>query len=278
MDGVAAQALANSAILSPELMNTLIFYYSQARMLTKAVDVYKIMRDSDDPSVRPSLVTYNLLFAALLTREGNSFINHMYMENVRCLFRQMIDADIEPDILALNAVIKGYVLSLHVNDALRVFHQMNGLVYKCPPDDETYNWIVHGLCAQGRTRNAREMLDEMKTRGFVPGEKAYNSMASAYGLGGEVEEAVAVVWEMTKEGRGVELVTFRTVLGEMARKGKSGAADAVAFLGELRRKEVLNVSVWKELMVGLEEEFPELRRAGGGGGSENFKIGFRSRR
>ncbi|KMZ74634.1 hypothetical protein ZOSMA_124G00250 [Zostera marina] len=151
MDGVAAQALANSAILSPELMNTLIFYYSQARMLTKAVDVYKTMRDSDDPSVRPSLVTYNLLFAALLTREGNSFINHMYMENVRCLFRQMIDADIEPDILTLNAVIKGYVLSLHVNDALRVFHQMNGLVYKCPPDDETYNWIVHGLCAQGRT-------------------------------------------------------------------------------------------------------------------------------
>ena len=94
------------------------------------------MRKSRNLDCRPSIRTYNILFTAMLSRGKNSYINHMYMETIRCLFKQMVNDGIQPDIYSLNARIKGYVLSLNVNDALRVFHQMD-VVYNCLPNSFT---------------------------------------------------------------------------------------------------------------------------------------------
>ncbi|KAH6787557.1 Tetratricopeptide repeat superfamily protein, partial [Perilla frutescens var. hirtella] len=100
----------------------------------------------------------------------------------------MVDDGIEPDIFCLNSMIKGYVLSLHVNDALRIFHQM-GVMYECQPNSFSYDYLIHGLCAQGRTNNARELCDTMKKSGFVPSSKSYNSLVNSLALEGEIDEA-----------------------------------------------------------------------------------------
>lgn len=255
MDGIVNEVLANPGIGSEALFNTIIYFFTQDRKLTKAVNVFTYMRDSKDENSRPSIRTYNLLFSAFLSRGFNTYVNHMYMETIRCLFTQMVNDGVEPDIFSLNSMIKGYVLSLHLNDALRIFHQM-GVVYKCLPNSFSYDYLVHGLCAQGRTKNARDLFDEMKTKGFVPSNKSYNSLVNSLALGGEVDEALSLLWEMGESQRYADFITFQTVLEEMFRR--RGYGDAKLLLKKLRGEKLLDDQAYKKLMIKLDENRREL--------------------
>ncbi|CAH9055371.1 unnamed protein product [Cuscuta epithymum] len=250
MDDIVNQVLALPSIGSEALFNTMIHYFIEARKLIRAVNIFKHMQNSKKLDCRPSIRTYNILFAALLSRGRNSYINHMYMETARSLFKQMINDMIEPDVFALNSMIKGYVLSLHVNDALRIFHQM-GVVYKCHPNSFSYDYLIHGLCAQGRTKNAKELCDEMKKKGFSPSSKSYNSLVNALALGGEVESAVMFLREMNENKRSVDFITYRTVVDEVCRK--HCLHDAMDFLKDLREKDLIDAHSYKRLFQELEE-------------------------
>ncbi|KAL5711365.1 hypothetical protein ACHQM5_021829 [Ranunculus cassubicifolius] len=252
MDSVVKQVLAVPSIGSEALFNTIIYFYTEARQLSKAVNVYKHMRRSFDMSCRPSIRTYNLLFTSFLSNRNNTYINHMYMETIRCLFKQMVDDGVEPDIFSLNSMIKGYILSLHVNDALRIFHQM-GVVYSCLPNSHSYNYLIHGLCCQERTNNAKELYAEMRSKGFVPSAKAYNSLVNGLAMGGEVDEAVRLLWEMNEQRRSADFITYRTVLDEICRKGND--KGALKLLEELQEKDVVDGHTYKKLLYVIEDEF-----------------------
>lgn len=256
LHSVASLALSLPIPLPEPLLNTIIYYYSESRMLFRALSVYNLMRDSPDPGVlpRPSLRTYNLLLSALLgpDRPSNSYIHHLYMDTLRALFRQMLDASVSPDIITLNFMIRGYVHSLHVNDALRVFHQMVP-VYSVEPDGNTYGYLVHGLCAQGRTRNAREMYGEMKEKGFRASERAGNSLVSAMAMGGEALEAVGVMWEVVAMGRRVDGLTARTLVEGLCGEGRVREAEGLA--REMWEREVVDGRMYRELVDGIREEY-----------------------
>ncbi|ESW04178.1 hypothetical protein PHAVU_011G073100 [Phaseolus vulgaris] len=254
MDDIVNQLLAVPLIGSEALFNTVIYYFTQARKLTRAVNVFKHMKSGRNlvSCYRPSIRTYNILFAAFLGRGSNSYINHVYMETIRCLFRQMVNDGIKPDIFSLNSMIKGYVLSLHVNDALRIFHQM-GVVYDCQPNALTYDCLVYGLCAQGRTNNAKELCYEMKTKGYVPGSKSYNSLVNSLALGGEIEEAVNYLWEMTDKQRSADFITYRTVLDEICRRGT--IQEGKSFLQLLQEKDLVDGHAYRKLLYVLEDDY-----------------------
>ncbi|XP_020590285.1 pentatricopeptide repeat-containing protein At2g27800, mitochondrial-like [Phalaenopsis equestris] len=251
MDSAASLAFSISSL--PEaFFNALIHFYSEARWVSKAIGVYKIMRSSRS-AAQPTTRTFHLLFNAILGHRGaNSYIHHLYMDALRSLFRQMVGSGVAPDIYALNAMIKGYVLSLHLNDALRIFHQMVP-IYGVVPDEHTYSYLVHGLCSQGRTRNAKELYVEMREKRLVPTTRACNSLVSVLSMAGEVEEAEAVMWEGVGMGRCPDFITCRTVVEEICRQGRAG--DAVVLLREMRQKEVIDGRFYKELLAGLGEEY-----------------------
>lgn len=255
MDRIVNEVLANTGIGSEALFNTIIYFFTQDRKLTKAVNVFTHMRDSKNEDYRPSISTYNLLFSAFLSRRYNTYVNHLYMETIRCLFTQMLNDRLEPDIFALNCMVKGYVLSLHLNDALRIFHQM-GVVYKCLPNSFTYDYLIHGLCAQGRTRNARDLFDEMKSKGFVPSNKSYNSLVNSLALGGEVDEALSLLWDMGENQRYADFITFQTVSDEMFQQ--RGYGDAKILLKKLRGEKLLDDQAYKKLLIKLDDNCREL--------------------
>lgn len=250
MDHVVNQVLALRSFGSEPLYNTIIYFFAEARKLTRAVNIFKHMKNSRNPELRPSIRTYNILFTAMLSRSRNSYINHMYMETIRGLFRQMISDGIEPDIYSLNSMIKGYVLSLHVNDALRIFHQM-GVTYTCSPNAYSYDHLIYGLCAQGRTTNARQMFDRMKEEGFIANGKSYNSIINALALAGELEGAVVYLREMIETRRSVDFITYRTVLDEMCRRGRDG--EAMGVLKELQDKDLVDGQTYRKLLHLIEE-------------------------
>ncbi|GAB4828695.1 hypothetical protein Ancab_018360 [Ancistrocladus abbreviatus] len=252
MDDVVNQVLALPHIGSEGLYNTMIYYFTEARKLTRAVNIFKHMKCSNNLDCGPSIRTYNLLFAAFLSMGSNTYINHLYTENMRYLFRQLVNDGIEPDIFSLNSMIKGYVLSNHVNDALRLFHQM-GVVYSCMPNAISYDYLIYGLCAQGRTNNARELLKEMKEKGFIPNGKSYNSLVNSLSLAGEVEEAVRYLLEMTENQREADFITYRTLLDEMCRQGCVG--EAMGLLKEFQKKELLDEVTYNKLSCVLQDDF-----------------------
>lgn len=255
MDGIVNQVLAIPSIGSEALYNTMIYFFTEARKLNRAVNIFKHMRNSKKLSCRPSIRTYNLLFAALLGRGSNSYVNHMYMESVRGLFKLMVNDGVDPDIFSLNSMIKGYVLSLHLNDALRIFHQMD-VVYNCPPNSFSYDYLIHGLCAQGRTNNAKELCNQMKEKGFVPSSKSYNSLVNSLALGGEVDEAVKYLWEMIEKRRSADFITYRTVLDEICRHRR--VEDGVILLKDLQEKDIVDFHTYRKLRYELEDNFGEI--------------------
>uniref|UniRef100_A0A2P2PJL5 Pentatricopeptide repeat-containing protein At2g27800-like n=1 Tax=Rhizophora mucronata TaxID=61149 RepID=A0A2P2PJL5_RHIMU len=255
MDNVVNQVLAVRHLGNEALYNTIIYFFTEARKLTRAVNIFNHMKNVRNPECRPSIKTYNILFTAMLSRGRNSYINHIYMETIRCLFKQMVNDGIEPDIFALNSMIKGYVLSLHVNDALRIFHQM-GVVYSCSPNSFSYDYLIHGLCAQGRTSNARELCNEMKGKGFVPSGKSYNSLVNALALNGEVDEAVDYLWEMIKKYTSADFITYKTILDEICRKGKFG--EAMRLLKVWEGRGLVDDLTYKKLLPVLEDDFGSL--------------------
>ncbi|XP_039048610.1 pentatricopeptide repeat-containing protein At2g27800, mitochondrial-like [Hibiscus syriacus] len=252
MDVVVNQVLAIRSFGSEPLYNTIIYFFTEARKLSRAVNIFKHMRNNWKLDCRPSIRTYNILFTAMLSRGRDSYINHVYMGTIRCLFRQMVDDGIEPDIFSLNSMIKGYVLSLHVNDALRVFHQM-GVVYKCLPNAYSYDYLIYGLCAQGRTNNARELCDEMKKNGFTPSSKSYNSLVNALAIAGEVEEAVRYLRDMIEMRKSADLITYRTILDEICRRGR--VEEAMGLLKELQNKDLVDGQTCRKLLYAMEDDF-----------------------
>ena len=249
MDVVVEQLLSEPNIGSEALYNTIIYFLTEARKLTRAAIIFKHMRSCSTLDCRPSIRTYDILFAAFLSRRSDSYINHMYMATIRSLFKQMVNDGIEPDIFSLNSMIEGYVLSLHVNDALRIFHQM-GVVYNCLPNSRSYDYLIHGLCAQGRTDNARKLCNEMKRQGFVPSSKSYNSLVNALALGGEVDEAVSYLWEMTEKQRSADFITYQTVLDHMSKQGRK--QDVMSLLKKLREKDRLDEHTYQKLLLVLQ--------------------------
>ncbi|XP_021279127.1 pentatricopeptide repeat-containing protein At2g27800, mitochondrial-like [Herrania umbratica] len=252
MDVVVNQVLALRSFGSEPLYNTIIYFFTEARKLTRAVNIFKHMRNNRKLDCKPSIRTYNILFTAMLSRGRDSYINHMYMETIRCLFRQMVNDGIEPDVFSLNSMIKGYVLSLHVNDALRVFHQM-GVVYKCLPNAYSYDYLIYGLCAQGRTNNARELCNEMKKNGFIPSSKSYNSLVNALALSGEVEEALHYLREMIEKRKSADFITYRTILDEICRRGR--VEEATGLLKELQDKDLVDGHTYRKLLYAMEDDF-----------------------
>lgn len=255
MDLIVNEVLSIPSFGSEVLYNTMIYFFTEARKLSRAVNVYKHMRSLKKSDCKPSIRTYNLLFTAFLSRRSNTYINHMYMATMSMLFKQMVDDGIDPDIFALNSMIKGYVLSLHVNDALRIYHQMD-VVYDCSPNSFTFDYLIHGLCSQGRTCNARKICDEMKAKGFVPSSKSYNSLVSSFALEGEVDEAVSYLWEMIGNQRLCDYITYWTVLDECCRQKRCG--DAVNLLKKLGEKGLVDRRTHRKLEYELQANYRNL--------------------
>ncbi|EMS54031.1 hypothetical protein TRIUR3_17595 [Triticum urartu] len=234
------------------LLRAALYFYCEFRKLGKAFHVYTLMRASADPAARPAADTYHALFTALLSRGGNdSMVHYMYMDTVSALFRQMLEEGVPPDTRALNVLVRGYAQSLHLNDALRVFHQM-APVYGCQPDGLTYSYLVRGLSAQGRTKNARELFDEMRGKGMMPTEPSCNAFVSALAVAGEAAEAERVMWDMARAGAVVDHITRRAVVEELGRAGKRDDAERV--VREMEEMGMLRVAERRELLASIQDD------------------------
>ncbi|CBI16275.3 unnamed protein product, partial [Vitis vinifera] len=190
--------------------------------LTRAAIIFKHMRSCSNLDCRPSIRTYNLLFAAFLSRRSDSYINHMYMATIRCLFKQMVNDGIEPDVFSLNSMIEGYVLSLHLCNEMKgkgfvpsskSYNSLVNALALCGEVDEavnylwemtekqrsadfiTYQTVLDQICRQGRTQDAMSLLKELQVKDLLDGH-TYQKLLSLLEQEAKNEaDMVAVGWK-----------------------------------------------------------------------------------
>lgn len=97
---------------------------------------------------------------------------------------------------------------------------------------------------------------EMRDKGMAPSRKACNSLISAMAMAGSVQDAVDVMWEVSRVGRAPDLLTCRTLLEEICRQGRM--ADAMALLKKMELEELVDGLMCRELLRGIEDEFGDL--------------------
>ncbi|XP_010521689.1 PREDICTED: pentatricopeptide repeat-containing protein At2g27800, mitochondrial isoform X3 [Tarenaya hassleriana] len=196
MDDIVNQVLAVHHIGNENLYNSIVFYFTQARKLIRAVNIFKHMRSSRNLECRPTVRTYHILFKALLGRGNNSYTSHMYMDTMRSLFKQMVDDGIEPDVFALNCMIRGRTIN-----ARELFEEMKAKGFV--PNGKSYNSLVNALAISGAIDDAVNCLWEMIENGRLVDLITCKTVLDEFCRRGKYGEATRLL-EMLREKKLVD--------------------------------------------------------------------------
>ncbi|XVE72699.1 hypothetical protein DITRI_Ditri11bG0059900 [Diplodiscus trichospermus] len=227
------EVIAGACPPSVPLYNTIIrFCCGRKFLFNRAFDVYKKMLKSDD--CKPTLETFSLLYNSLLRRFNRQNVCYVYLHAVRSLTKQMKALGIIPDTFVLNMIIKAYSKCLDVDGAIRVFREMG--LYGCEPNAYTYGYIFKGLCEKGRVQQGFGLFKEMREKGLVPKGSAYMILICSLAMEQRLEVAVNVVSDMLGNSMAPDLLTYKTVLEELCRGGRSN--DAFELLEEWKKRDL----------------------------------------
>ncbi|XP_062233436.1 pentatricopeptide repeat-containing protein At3g25210, mitochondrial-like [Phragmites australis] len=252
----AAEALVHDVLAgacAPDLRlfnACLRFCCARRSLFPLAFDMFNKMRAlPTSAGCRPDVENYTLLLTAVVRRVRRPPASMVYLHAVRSLSRQMKASGVVPDTFLLNLIIKAYARCLEIDDALKVFREMP--LYGCEPNEFTYGYIVKAMFQKGWTDKGMAYFGETRDKGFVPSGGVYMIAVSALALEWRFEESRRVLLDMLDSQRKPDMITYRTLLEEMCRAGRT--EEAFEVLEELkgRKRGPLDQRMYSELLDGL---------------------------
>ncbi|CAN6214810.1 unnamed protein product [Urochloa humidicola] len=252
----AAEALvhdvfAGACVPDLRLFNACLRFCCDRRSLFPlAFDMFNKMRAMPAAAgCRPDVETYTLLLSAVVRRVRRPPASMVYLHAVRSLSRQMKASGVVPDTFLLNLIIKAYARCVEVDEALKVFREMP--LYGCEPNEFTYGFIVKAMFQKGWTDKGMVYFAEMRGKGFVPSGGVYMIAVSALALEWRFEESKRVLLDMLDCKRKPDMITYRTLLEEMCRAGRTEQAFEVLEELKGRKRGPLDQRMYSELLDGL---------------------------
>ncbi|TVU12274.1 hypothetical protein EJB05_45909, partial [Eragrostis curvula] len=226
------------------------FCCARRSLFPLAFDMFNKMRALPaSAGCRPDVETYTLLLTAVVRRVRRPPASMVYLHAVRSLSRQMKASGVVPDTFLLNLIIKAYARCLEIDDALKVFREMP--LYGCEPNEFTYGYIVKAMFQKGRTDKGLVYFAEAREKGFVPSGGVYMIGVSALALEWRFEESRRVLLDMLDCKRKPDMITYRTLLEEMCRAGRTEEAFEVLEELKERKRGALDQRMYSELLDGL---------------------------
>ncbi|KAK3131793.1 hypothetical protein QOZ80_6AG0511570 [Eleusine coracana subsp. coracana] len=226
------------------------FCCARRSLFPLAFDMFNKMRALPASArCRPDVETYTLLLTAVVRRVRRPPASMVYLHAVRSLSRQMKASGVVPDTFLLNLIIKAYARCLEIDDALKVFREMP--LYGCEPDEFTYGYIIRAMFQKGRTDKGLVFFAEARKKGFVPSGGVYMIGVSALALEWRFEESRRLLLDMLDSKRKPDMITYRTLLEEMCRAGRTEEAFEVLEELKERRRGALDQRMYSELLDGL---------------------------
>ncbi|GER32272.1 pentatricopeptide repeat-containing protein [Striga asiatica] len=124
-------------------------------------------------------------------------------------FENMELFGIEKDITALNILIDTLVKQGSVEHAESVYFKFKDNI---PPNQHTYNMLVHGWCRVRQIETARKTVNEMRAHGFCPDSVTYSSFIESYCREKDFRKVDSTLVEMERDGINPNVVTYTIMM------------------------------------------------------------------
>ncbi|KAL8049280.1 hypothetical protein ABFS82_06G011100 [Erythranthe guttata] len=205
----AEQSVGNTV----QVYNAMMGVYARNGRFPKVQEMLDLMRER---GCEPDLVSFNTLINARM-KSGPSTPN-LGIE----LLDEVRRSGIQPDIITYNTLISGCSRESNLEEAVKVFHDMEA--HKCQPDLWTYNAMISVCGRCGLSGEAERLFKELGSKNFLPDAVTYNSLLYAFAREGNVEKVEEICQEMVKMGFAKDEMTYNTIIYMHGKQGRHDLA------------------------------------------------------
>lgn len=212
----------------------------------------EMMRDGCTPNV----VTYTAIMHAYLKARKISDANEV--------FEMMLAQGCPPNVVMFTALIDGYCKAGDIEKACMIYEKMRGNVdvndvdiYFSICDDGnkepnvvTYGALVDGLCKVHRIKEARNLLDAMKSGGVEPNHIVFDALIDGFCKVGKLDEAQEVFAKMSDYGFIPNVYTYSSLIDRLFKDKRLDLALKV-LAKMLENSCVPNVVIYTVMVDGL---------------------------
>lgn len=136
-------------------------------------------------------------------------------------FHKMDRFGVAKDTKAMNVLLDTLCKERSVKRARGAFQQLMGTI---PPDESSFNALVHGWCKARMLNEARETMKEMEEHGFSPSVVTYTSLIEAYCMEKDFKTVDNVLDEMRRKGCPPNIITYTIVMHALGKAGRTQEA------------------------------------------------------
>lgn len=188
-----------------------------------------IFHDAVASGLAPTIFTYNALLNGHC-KEGNPLRAYALLMEM-CQGSGTNPCPPKPDKISFGIVLPALLRAGEVDAAWQTYRRMGRAGLE--PDGRALDTLARGLCRRCATDptalgDAREVFARLVASGHEPASYAYCLMAQALARGGEVDAALALLWEMARKGYALRKRAYTDVVRALCDRGR--VRDAIRVL------------------------------------------------
>ncbi|KAM0927575.1 hypothetical protein ACQ4PT_002767 [Festuca glaucescens] len=193
--GMPDHSLSTFRLVRPptdRALSALLAAYHDAGQHDRAVKAFRDL--PAELSIAPGLVSHNVLLKCMVATGD--------VAGARKVFDGMPDkAGVQPDIVSCNEILRGYLKTADYPAFDQLLKDVTGSKRRLKPNVTTYNLRMAALCAKGRSFEAEELLDAMAANGVPPNRESFNTVIGGLCKEGEVDAATRLLKKMPEVPR-----------------------------------------------------------------------------
>ncbi|KAL5219454.1 hypothetical protein ABZP36_020138 [Zizania latifolia] len=132
-------------------------------------------------------------------------------------FHKMDRFGVVKDTKAMNVLLDTLCKERSVKRASGAFRELTATI---PPDESTFNTLVHGWCKARMLKEALQTMEEMKQHGFSPSVITYTSMVEAYCTDKDFQAVYCLLDEMRAKRCPPNVITYTIVMHALGKAGR----------------------------------------------------------
>jgi pentatricopeptide repeat protein len=205
----------------------------------------------------------------------DGYVLHGNLDHAFLLFRRMVNVSCKPNYRTYNVLLKGLqkecklltenvvaehktVYSCSSDKRDTTFEILYNLLTRlseigCEPTADTYSILVRGLCREGKSWEADQLIENMKERGLCPNQDIYNSILVAHCKNLAVDDALNIFNLMVIRGFELHLSIYKALICALCMASRLGEAQSL-FESMLEKEWNNDEIVWTILVDGLLKE------------------------
>ncbi|KAF9595395.1 hypothetical protein IFM89_000313 [Coptis chinensis] len=148
----------------------------------------------------------------------DGFVNSMFVESAEKVFEAMESGKVLPDVSCY--------LEENLDSCLRLFNEMEEKELEIL--SHAYSLVISGLCKAGKSVEGFSVFEGMVRKGVKPNVAIYTALMDSYANNGNGDEAMKLFQRMKDEGFKPDEVTYGVIVNSLCKTGKLDNAWSIS--------------------------------------------------